>query len=72
VLLDHVPLSIKTILDLGTGDGRLLALLRIDRPRINAVALDFSQPMVEMARKRFADDPLIKWSLTTSIILFQS
>jgi len=60
VLLDHVPLSTKTILDLGTGDGRLLALLRIDRPRIKAVALDFSPPMVEMARKRFADDPLIK------------
>ena len=60
VLLDHVPLSIKTILDLGTGDGRLLALLRIDRPRVKAVALDFSQPMLEMARKRFADDPLIR------------
>jgi SAM-dependent methyltransferase len=60
VLLDHVPLSVKTILDLGTGDGRLLALLRIDRPRIKAVALDFSQPMIEMARKRFADDPLIR------------
>jgi len=60
VLLDHVPQSIKTILDLGAGDGRLLALLRIDRPRIKAVALDFSQPMIEMARKRFADDPLIE------------
>jgi SAM-dependent methyltransferase len=60
VLLDHVPLSIKTILDLGTGDGRLLALLRIDRPRIEAVAVDFSQPMIEMARKRFGNDPLIK------------
>jgi tRNA (cmo5U34)-methyltransferase len=33
VLLDFVPRDARRILDLGTGDGRLLALLRIDRPR---------------------------------------
>lgn len=32
VLLDHVPKTVQRILNLGTGDGRLLALLKIDRP----------------------------------------
>ena len=31
-LLDFVPKDARRILDLGAGDGRLLALLRIDRP----------------------------------------
>ena len=32
VLLDFVPLSARRLLDIGTGDGRLLALLLMDRP----------------------------------------
>jgi hypothetical protein len=34
VLLEHVPRDARRILDLGTGDGRLLTLLRIDRPEM--------------------------------------
>lgn len=56
VLLDLVPRTAMRILDLGTGDGRLLALLRIDRPRSHGVALDFSPTMLEAARARFRDD----------------
>ena len=56
VLLDHVPLDARRILDLGAGDGRLLAMLRIDRPQTDGVALDLSELMLEAARKRFAGD----------------
>jgi tRNA (cmo5U34)-methyltransferase len=54
VLLDHVSVSARRILDLGTGDGRLLALLRIDRPDSQGVGLDVSQPMLDAAAQRFA------------------
>jgi tRNA (cmo5U34)-methyltransferase len=58
-LLDFVPHNVRRILDLGAGDGRLLALLRIDRPGSEGVALDFSQPMLAAARDRFRNDPKI-------------
>ena len=59
VLLDFVPRDARRILDLGTGDGRLLALLKIDRPAAQAVALDFSPAMLEAARRRFAGDATV-------------
>jgi len=55
VLLEHVPLDVERVLDLGTGDGRLLALLRAERPRMRGVGLDFSELMLGAARERFAD-----------------
>jgi tRNA (cmo5U34)-methyltransferase len=59
VLLDFVPRGARRVLDLGTGDGRLLALLKIDRPAAQAVALDFSPAMLEAARQRFAGDATV-------------
>ena len=56
VLLDQIPLNTKRVLDLGTGDGRLLALIRLNRPNTEGVALDFSEPMLQQAKKRFAND----------------
>jgi len=56
VLLDHVCATTRRILDLGTGDGRLLALLRIDRPGSAGVGIDVSEPMLVRARERFAGD----------------
>jgi SAM-dependent methyltransferase len=53
VLLAHVPRDTRRILDLGTGDGRLLALLRADRPGVTGVGVDFSEVMLEAARGRF-------------------
>jgi tRNA (cmo5U34)-methyltransferase len=56
-LLEHVPASAKRVLDLGTGNGRLVALLKTRNPHLAAVAVDFSPTMVERARARFdADD----------------
>ena len=56
VLLEHVPLDVRRVLDLGTGDGRLTAMLRADRPELTATGLDFSTLMLERARQRFAGD----------------
>jgi SAM-dependent methyltransferase len=53
ILLDFIPQDVERILDLGTGDGRLLALLLIDRPNTRGVALDFSPTMLNAARERF-------------------
>lgn len=55
VLLEHVPREVRRVLDLGTGDGRLLELLRSDRPEMLGVGLDFSVLMLTAARRRFAD-----------------
>jgi SAM-dependent methyltransferase len=60
VLLEHVPRDARRILDLGTGDGRLLALLRMDRPEMRGVGLDFSEPMLAAARERFGDDERVE------------
>ncbi|WP_353932179.1 class I SAM-dependent methyltransferase [Okeanomitos corallinicola TIOX110] len=56
VLLEQVPKNVKRILDLGTGDGRLLELLKIDRPQMQSVAIDFSPTMLSAVKTRFADD----------------
>jgi tRNA (cmo5U34)-methyltransferase len=55
-LLEFVPRSARRILDLGTGDGRLLALVRREHPETDATAVDFSPTMLEAVRKRFAGD----------------
>jgi len=60
VLREHVPRDARRILDLGTGDGRLLALLQIERPEVLGVGLDFSELMLGAARERFAEDPRIE------------
>jgi tRNA (cmo5U34)-methyltransferase len=60
MLLDQVPTTVRRILDLGTGDGRLLALLKLDRPDASSVALDFSETMLESVRKRFGEDNTVE------------
>jgi len=55
-LLEFIPRTTHRILDLGTGDGRLLNLVRQKYPDTEAVALDFSPAMLEAAGKRFAEE----------------
>jgi tRNA (cmo5U34)-methyltransferase len=57
VLIDHLPEHTKRVLDLGTGDGRLIRLIKANRPDIEeAVALDVSPTMLKSAREHFAGD----------------
>ncbi len=60
VLLELLPEAPRRILDLGCGDGRLLALARLARPQAAGVALDFSPTMLAAARQRFGDDPAVR------------
>jgi tRNA (cmo5U34)-methyltransferase len=57
-LLEFIPKTARRILDLGTGDGRLLALVKssIASIEVESVAIDFSPTMLEAASKRFAED----------------
>ena len=60
-LLEFIPRATRRVLDLGTGDGRLLSLVRLslvrhEHPDTEAVALDFSPTMLEAAGKRFAGE----------------
>jgi tRNA (cmo5U34)-methyltransferase len=55
-LLEFIPQTTRRILDLATGDGRLLALAKREHPNTEAVAIDFSPAMIAAAEKRFADD----------------
>ncbi|PWT79627.1 MAG: methyltransferase [Blastocatellia bacterium] len=59
VLLECLPAHVSRVLDLGSGDGRLLAAVKRLRPRIEAVAVDFSPVMLDRLRARFGDDSRI-------------
>jgi tRNA (cmo5U34)-methyltransferase len=60
VLLEQIPSNINNVLDLGTGDGRLLYLVKQKNPQAKGVALDFSEPMLQLATKRFENDKSIQ------------
>jgi tRNA (cmo5U34)-methyltransferase len=57
VVMEQIPADVGRVLDLGTGDGRLLALIRSVRPSAAGVALDGSEPMLKSARERFDGHP---------------
>lgn len=59
ILLQALPEQVARFVDLGTGDGRLLCLLRGRYPGAEAIGLDSSPPMLDRARERFEGDPLV-------------
>ncbi|HXD53335.1 MAG TPA: class I SAM-dependent methyltransferase [Solirubrobacteraceae bacterium] len=59
-LLEHVPREARRILDLGTGDGRLLALLLDRDPERSGVGIDSSPLMLTAARERFAAEARVE------------
>jgi tRNA (cmo5U34)-methyltransferase len=60
VLFDHLPNDALRVLDLGTGDGRLLSHIRTTRPDATCVGLDFSEVMLEAAADRLRADPAVE------------
>jgi cyclopropane fatty-acyl-phospholipid synthase-like methyltransferase len=60
VLLDRLPAGTRRVLDLGCGDGRLLALALERFPKATGVAADGSRPTLAAARRRFAADGRIE------------
>jgi SAM-dependent methyltransferase len=55
-LLELLPASVGRVLDLGSGDGRLLGMVLDKFPVAESVALDFSPTMIERLRHRFGAD----------------
>jgi tRNA (cmo5U34)-methyltransferase len=54
---DLIPGSARRILDLGAGTGILTQFVRKWYPEAHIHLMDFSEPMIELARKRLAADP---------------
>ena len=69
-VLELLPARVRRILDLGTGDGRLMALVKLARPEAQGVATDISPTMLEKAGSRFAgnkDVSVIEHDLNDSL-----
>jgi cyclopropane fatty-acyl-phospholipid synthase-like methyltransferase len=60
MLLQALPADVERLVDLGTGDGRLIGLIREHHPHAHALGIDFSEPMLAQASERFTDDPLVE------------
>jgi tRNA (cmo5U34)-methyltransferase len=60
MLLEALPERVERFLDLGTGDGRLAALIRSRHSQSRGVALDVSRPMLVRAAERFDGDPAVE------------
>jgi SAM-dependent methyltransferase len=60
LLLEALPARVERFLDLGTGDGRLLALVGERHPQAHGIGIDASVPMLERAQRRFAENAQIE------------
>ncbi len=60
VLIDNIPKNAKRILDIGTGDGRLIKLIKSHLPNIEElVALDISPIMIKAVKDNFSNDSTV-------------
>ncbi len=59
-LLELVPAEPECVLDLGTGDGRVLDMLLARNPALRGIGLDVSKRMLSSARSRLADNDAIQ------------
>lgn len=61
ILLSHIPSNAKRILDIGTGNGRLIKLIKSSLPSIEeVVAIDISPTMIKAAKDNFSNDSTVK------------
>lgn len=60
ILLEELPRGLERVLDLGTGDGRLLQTVLDRHPSSSGVALDFSDAMTRRLRDRFGPDSRVE------------
>lgn len=60
MLIQALPERIERCIDLGAGDGRLLALVRTRYPDAEAIGLDSSAPMLDRAKERFEGDSKVE------------
>jgi len=59
-LLECLPRNTRRVLDLGSGDGRLLASVLALLPDATGVALDFSSEMLDRLHARFSADARVE------------
>src|SRR5262245_42303644 len=59
-LLEEVPKGARRVLDLGSGDGRLLGLLLLACPAASGVAVELSPPMLGRLRGRFGGEGRVR------------
>lgn len=59
--IDLIPSRAKIICELGAGSGLMTRLLRDRFPTAHLHVIDFSAPMLDLARERLRDDVNISW-----------
>jgi tRNA (cmo5U34)-methyltransferase len=59
-----IPAGAKRILDLGAGSGALTAFVRKAFPEARIHLLDFSTPMLELAKQRLGDDAGLTYEIS--------
>src|SRR4026209_2191927 len=59
-LVEEIPADVRRVLDLGSGDGRLLDLVLRARPQATGGGRVFSPLMLERLRSRFAGSPAVE------------
>jgi tRNA (cmo5U34)-methyltransferase len=61
--LELIPADAKTIVDLGAGSGLFSAMLHTAFPEAQLYLIDFSEAMLELAKKRLGDAPHLHYVL---------
>jgi tRNA (cmo5U34)-methyltransferase len=60
LLLEALPERVDCFLDLGTGDGRLIRLVRERHPEARAIGIDSSEPMLERAAEHLGAESAVE------------